>query len=105
MGRKIYEIPIELYPHLNFDIVFEKETVNIAIDWNARSEQWYMDIKGITFDLDVMGITLTTNVNLLGPYAIAELGTLIVVDTEGKAGEPAYDNFGTRFRLCYLSKP
>ena len=97
-------IPTTPNPSQQFTIDLDGQTVDMSIRWNATTEQWVLDLTGITFVTSVNGITLVTGVNVLEIYAIRELGQLWVVDLEEKNSEPDFDNFGDRFQIMYVEK-
>lgn len=98
-------IPVTPEPHQQFTIDLDGETVDLTIRWNATSEQWVMNFVGVTFETTVNGIALVTGVDLLGPYAVREVGQIWLVDLEAKNGEPGSPedaDFGDRFQLLYV---
>lgn len=100
-------IPVTPDPYSQFTIDLDGQTIDLTIRWNATLEQWIMNLSGVTFETTVNGITLVTGVNLLGPYAIRELGQLWLVDLEEKnsePGDPETADFGDRFQLIYVEK-
>lgn len=97
-------IPTTPVPSQQFTIDLDGQTLDVKIRWNATAKQWVANFIGVTFPLELNGITLVTGVNILGPYAVRELGQLWVVDLEDKGSEPDFDNFGDRFQIMYVEK-
>lgn len=98
-------IPVTPDPYQQFTIDLDGETVDITIRFNATVQQWVMNFVGVTFSTTLNGIALVTGINLLGPFAIRELGQLWLIDTEEKneePGDPEAADFGDRFQLIYV---
>jgi len=94
-------IPTEPNHWTEFNFDLDGQTVQITIKWNATDAAYYMDLYGITFDLDLRGVKLVAGLNLLDPYAITELGAIGIVDMETNSTDPTFDDLGTRYKLVY----
>jgi len=99
-----FTIPLTPNPDYSFQIDIEDQTVELSIRWNLVDQCWYMDIFGVTFDLDLKGLKLVGGVNLLKPHAVLELGGLYILDAEEKAQDPDFDLIGDRYILIYVTK-
>jgi hypothetical protein len=95
-------IPVTTDPSQQFTIDLDGQTVDLSIRWNATAQQWVMDFNALTFTTVINGLVLVTGVDLLGPYAVREIGQLWLVDLEEKNEEPTLSNFGDRFQLMYV---
>ena len=95
-------IPVTTDPHQQFTIALDGETVDLTIRWNATAQQWIMDFVGVTFTTTIKGVAMVTGVDLLGPYAVNEVGQMWVIDSEEKNEEPTFDDFGDRFKVLYV---
>jgi len=100
MGNLI--VPVTTDPAQQFTVDLDGQTVDLSIRWNSTTEQWVMDFTAITFTTNINGIAMVTGVDLLGPYAVREVGQMWVVDLEEKNEEPTLDGFGDRFQLMYV---
>lgn len=75
------------------------------IHWNITTEKWYMDIKGLSNDVDIKGIALLTGKDLLAPFGYGgQLGELWVIDQSEGNEDPNFDDMGTRWTLEYTPK-
>ena len=98
----VLTIPVEPVPWTEFNIDLEENTtVRFTIKWNDTDEAWYCNLTGVSFTLDLKGLKLVPSINLLQPFAVTELGALYVLDTEGRAEDPDFDNWGGRYILLY----
>ena len=75
----------------------------LRISWNLYTEKWYLQIEGLTNDVDIKGIALLCGKDLLAAHGYRELGELWVIDNSGANEDPDYDNFGSRWTLEYTS--
>jgi hypothetical protein len=74
----------------------------IQIHWNTYTEKWYMNIKGLSNDVDIKGIALLPGRDLFAPYGYsAQLGELWVTDNTSGDENPNFDDMGTRWTLEY----
>ena len=94
-------IPTEPDNWQEFEIDLDQETVKFEIRWNETDSAWYMDVTGVTFTLDLNGIKIAGGSRLIEPYAVREIGDIMLFDLEGKGVDPDFDNFGTRYVLVY----
>ena len=85
-------------------VTVDGETVSIRLFWVGNNNSWFMDIRGISFDMEFTGIRCCTNDRILGPYAVREIGEFIFQDLEQLGDDPDYDGLGTRFQLTYYTK-
>jgi len=99
-----FVIPTVPEPDQQFTIDLDNETVDITLRWNETAKFWVMDMKGLTFNLDIKGIALGPGVDILSPFAIRELGRLWIIDTDNLNYNPDFDNFGNRYQLLYVGK-
>lgn len=97
-------IPISPLPDQSFKTALDGETVRIRLFWVANAGSWFMDIEGVSFDLDVSGLRVCTGVLLLGGLAIREIGDFFILDMEEKLADPDYDGLGGRYQLMYWTK-
>lgn len=97
-------LPLFVDPRYNYSIDLEDDVFQFTIHWNENDSAWYLDLLGISNDVNIKGIKLVTGVNLIKPYAILELGGLYVIDNDGEGLDPDYDNIGTRYQLYYVPK-
>lgn len=98
-------IPLEnVSPQFSFTIQLDGNQVEMSFKWNLTGQYWTFGIKGDSFDDQVQGAGVTVGLNLLGPYAIRELGQLYCVDLQDLGEDPDFDNFGTRWILMYVEK-
>jgi hypothetical protein len=72
--------------------------------WNTADKAWYMDLSSVETGTVLKGLKLVGGSNILRPHAVAELGKIFVVDTEGKQENPNYEDFGDRFKVLYVPK-
>lgn len=99
----MYYIQLKQNPFYSFDIDLELDTFNFTIKWNMADSAWYLDIFGITCEIDIKGIKMAPGVNLLEPFAISQLCKLYIVDATGKNREPDFDNINIDYRLIYIT--
>lgn len=65
----------------------------------ATGGRWFMDFVGDAFAM--YGVALVGGCDLLEIYAHPELGSLWVVDQDGKSQDPDFTGFGGRWQLRY----
>ena len=97
-------IPFTTHPKKFQKVEVDGATIRMIFHWNSNSQAWYMDIEGITFDLIIRGLRCCTGIKLLEPFAIREIGDLVIVDLEDEDKEPDYESFGVRHQIVYLTK-
>lgn len=97
-------IPLTPDPDYKFQVEIEDETVELRVRWNLVEQAWYLDITGVSFTLELLGLKLVGGVDLLKPYAVVELGGLFIIDSEEKNQDPDFDGLGDRYRLIYVTK-
>jgi len=91
-------------PYYDFSTTLEDDSYQISIKYSTLEECWYMDLKGVTNEVDLKGMKLVGGVDLLEPYAVIELGKMYIVDMSSRYEDPNYDNMGDRFQLLYVTK-
>ena len=95
-------IPLSIDSHYDFNVELDDHSYEMTTRWNGTDEAWYLDILGVTNNVDQKGIKLVTGPNLLKPFPIIELGGLYMVDLQGEDSEPNYDDIGDRYVLLYV---
>lgn len=99
-----FTIPTKPVPVESFTVDLDGQSLKLTTRWNATMNQWFMDLSGITFETTINGIALVPGVRLLEPYAVRELGEMILLDLYDQNGDPDFDTFGERFQLMYIPK-
>jgi hypothetical protein len=97
-------IPLTNEPIETFTMTLDGLVYRLKKQWVVIPNAWTLDIEGLVNDVSLKGLGLSTNVFLLAPHAILELGELIMIDTEAQNKDPDYDGMGTRFQLFYAPK-
>lgn len=97
-------LPTNNYPASEYQVKLDGQTYTIFTRWNETDESWYMDIIGQTNSVLYRGIKIVGGVNLIGPFAILELGSMYMIDLEEKYQDPDFALFGDRFRIMYREK-
>lgn len=90
-------------PWYEFTSVLEGETYRLTVRYNSVYAAWYLDILGLSNEVDLKGITLLGGIDLLEGLTVLELGKLFIYDQEGKETEPDRDSLGNRHILLYLT--
>lgn len=88
----------------SFRIDLENVTYTLGFHFNTRMNRWTMDIGDGAGNPVVTGIPLIGNSDLTGRYQAAGLppGRFFLVDTQGAAISPEFDDLGGRVLLAYL---
>jgi hypothetical protein len=95
-------INVKVNPYYTGTKVLDGNTYKVTIRWNTTTEKWYVDIEGLTNDVDLKGIALVGGKDLLSPHGYGDiLGELWVVDNSGADEDPNYDDMGGRFTVEY----
>lgn len=94
-------INLKKKPYYNGTKTLDGNAYKFRFRWNVRTEKWYMDIEGLTNDVDIKGVALLGGKNLLAPFGYLELGELWMVDNQNANEDPNYDDIGGRFTLEY----
>ena len=81
--------------------VLDGNSYKLRVHWNTNTEKWYMNIIGISNDVEINGMALLCGKDLLTPYGYTELGQLWMVDNKNADEDPNYDDIGTRFTCEY----
>lgn len=98
-------IPVDAVDtYYEFETRIDGESYRLTLRWNDTAETWHADLEGLTVDVKVLGITLIVGLDLLKQYAILELGSLYVHDTESKDENPTRDSLGDRHRLLHITR-
>lgn len=90
--------------YYTFTSSIDGDTYRFTLRWNAIVEIWYMDIEGLTNNVLLRGLALIEGLNLLRPYAVLEMGTLLLYDVEGKGERPTRESLGNRHKVLYISR-
>jgi hypothetical protein len=96
------EIPLESDSGYSFSTSLENNPYTFSIHWNVLKSAYFMSIKSDTLDVDIKGIRLVTNVNLLKPYPVTELGAMYLLDTSGDYSEATFESLGDTHILVYI---
>jgi hypothetical protein len=97
-------IPLDVDSRYLFSVELEDELYQMSIHWNETDSAWYLDLAGLSNDVDYKGIKLVTGPNLLKPYAILELGALYIIDGDEEGLDPDYDEMGSRYQMYYVPR-
>lgn len=97
-------IPLNNEPIEKFSFALDGLIYKMNKQWFEIANSWTLDILGTVNNVKIKTLALTTNVDLLVPHAILELGKLILIDLEGQNIDPNYDDFGKRWQLFYIPK-
>jgi hypothetical protein len=89
---------------LKFSIILDNQKVEFVFRWNLTGQYWTFELTGQTLTDEVHGAAVVSGADLLGPYAIRELGQLYCLDTKDLNEDPDFDNFGTRWVMVYVEK-
>ncbi|MCK5610782.1 hypothetical protein KAR91_53410 [Candidatus Pacearchaeota archaeon] len=94
-------INLKPIPYYTGTKVLDNETYRLTIRWNIRTENWYMDIDGITANVAIHGMALLPGKDLLKKSGYSQLGQLFVIDNSNANEKPNFDEIGGRFTLEY----
>lgn len=102
----IFEIPLvsgSENPLYRQRTALDGKEYNLHIDWNGRSEAWYLDL----YDQDnvavCLGVKLVQGADLFGKVSKSQLpGKLFILAQNGDRGDPGIDDLGSVFRLFYF---
>jgi len=97
-------LPTTNYPATEYQVTLDGQSYTIYTRWNETDEAWYMDIIGLTNSVLYRGIKIVGGVNLIGPFAILEMGSMYMIDLEEKYLDPDFATFGDRFRIMYRER-
>lgn len=97
-------LPTTNQPYTEYQVKLDNEAYTITTRWNETDESWYMDIVGVTNGVTYLGLKIVGGVDIIGPFAILEMGSLYLIDLEEKYEDPDFDNFGDRYRVLYRPK-
>ena len=94
----LYQIPLASIPSQSFTIVLNNQDCLIAL--YARGEHYYFDLS-VNGEILYQGMIVDTEQNLT-PYKYKGfVGSLSLIDLDGKSSKPDYNEFGNRFILVY----
>jgi hypothetical protein len=94
-------INLKKIPYYSGVKVLDDNKYRITIRWNINTENWYMDIDGLTNNVAIHGQAVLPGKDLLKKYAYAELGQMFVYDNSDASENPNFDEIGGRFTLEY----
>jgi len=98
-------IPVDsVGTYYEFETRIDGNSFRIVIRWNTTAKTWHMDLIGLTTVLNILGIGLIPGVDILAPFAIIELGSMYIYDTENKEESPTRDSLGKRHLLLHISR-
>lgn len=101
----LFNLPVPPKPYYRGLKVLDGASYLFTIKWNGSTKKWYMDIKGLSNDVDIKGKAIMCGVDLLRAHGYFELGELWCIDNSDADEDPTYDDFGTRWTLEYTPKP
>jgi len=78
------------------------QTYSFVFSWNLTTEKWYMNMAGLSNDVDINGTALLPGRDLLKQHGYYQLGQLWVIDNSGANENPNYDDMGSRWTLEYI---
>lgn len=92
-------VPISAIPAQRFQVVLNNQNCTITI--KKRGEHCYFSLVANGYDIADNVICLSGN--SLVPYNTTHfVGTLFFIDKNGYYDTPRYEQFNTRFKLCYV---
>lgn len=97
-------LPTTNQPYTEYQTTLDNEVYTITTRWNEIDEAWYMDIVGVTNGVTYLGLKIIGGVDIIGPFAILEMGSMYLIDLEEKYEDPDFDSFGDRYRILYRPK-
>lgn len=91
-------------PWYTFTTSLDGISYTLEVQYNVRSERWYMSIADAIGTPVVSGIPLLINRDLLAPYRTYDVpaGGMVVIDNTGADAEPTLDSFLTTHALYYV---
>lgn len=81
--------------------VLDGNNYRFTFRWNTTSEKWYMDIVGISNNVDIRGKACMCGKDLLKQHGYSELGQIWIIDNLGQDTDPDFDSFGARHTIEY----
>lgn len=96
-------IKLKVNPYYSGTKELDGNVYKLKLRWNMHTEIWYLDLTGLTNDVDIKGIALLPGKDLLASHGYYQLGQLWVIDNQGANENPNYDDIGTRFTLEYTA--
>lgn len=99
------QIPLDIgLPGQEFSIDLDGQNVRLLFMWNSNAKSWFMDIKGVSFDLKFTGLRVCVSQYIMDGLAVREIGDFVLLDLEDLNQEPNFDEFGERWILMYYTK-
>jgi hypothetical protein len=87
-----------------FQVELEGNEYEMTIKWQEYNQAWYLDVSGLSNDIEINGIKVVGEIDLLKSYGYGNtLGSLFMVDYTGRKQNADYAGLGDRFRLIYRS--
>ncbi len=99
-----FTIPMTNETNVTFTTDFDSEEYRLTVRYNRTTDGWYADLLGLNNTIDIKNIKLVAGLDLVEPYGRRELGSLFMIDGEGKNDDPNEDDFGDRFLFVYTEK-
>ena len=93
-----YEIPLSSIPSQSFNVVLNNQDCTIAL--YARGEKYYFDLTVDGKNL-FQGMIVQVGQNLTPYEYVGFVGSLSLIDVDGKNDYPDYTEFGKRYILVY----
>lgn len=87
-----------------YETELDGTTYQLTFSWNARAGQWYLDVRDASGGDLVLGLPLVVDFPLLQTYRSVEglpPGELLVVDLEGRGGQPGLGEWNSRYQVLY----
>jgi hypothetical protein len=106
------EIPVhqDLSARYSMEIALDGTIYELDFSWNTREATWYMDILNSDgSEMILMGLKLVPNYRILAQYRhliALPPGEILLVDQsqDNQNSVVTYDNFGSRYKLLYVTK-
>ena len=98
-------IPLKTLAAYKETVTLEGAPFDLTFLWNSREGAWFLSIDRDNVRL-LSGIKIVNNWEIIGRFANVLLprGLLMVIDLAGLNELPGRDNFGTDFKLAYLTE-
>jgi hypothetical protein len=85
--------------YVTFTTDLDTNQYRLTVRYVRLTEGWYADLLGLNNGIDIKNIKLVSGLDLLLPYAHRELGSLFLIDNEGKSEDPTEEDMGDRFKF------
>lgn len=96
-------LPLEPNLEFSYRVVLETYTVALRFKWLAIPEIWVVDCAVDELNFSLTGFQVVTGLDLFHGRGLYQFGKLIFLDMQGQL-DPDFDNFGSRYRLIYVSR-